>query len=59
MMDNVTETEFQYGELVYMERQAKASFSWWKRELEGLIGRTLEPTEATTMYDMISGRLGV
>lgn len=50
------DTEYQYGELVYLDKPG-ANYASWKRETEGLIGRTLEPTEATNMYDMISGRI--
>lgn len=49
------DTEFQYGELVAQERGA-SSFGWWKRETEGLIGRTLDPVEAVTMFDMVTRR---
>jgi hypothetical protein len=31
---------------------ARNSFGFFKRTLEGIIGRTLEPTEAQNLYDL-------
>lgn len=49
--------EIELGEAVYddlAESMEPISFGNWKRSTEALIGRTLEPIEATAMWDLIS-----
>lgn len=38
--------------MMVIEESPADSFGYFKRETEGLIGRTLEPTEAQTLYEM-------
>lgn len=47
--------EFQWAEMCYQEMGTKG-YGWWKRETEGLIGRTLDPSEANALYGMVSRR---
>lgn len=46
------------AELVLEECRASGavSFGDWKRRTEWVIGREMDPVEATNMFDMIGGR---
>lgn len=48
--------EYQYGEMILLDEPA-INYAKWKRELEGVVGHTIDATSATTMYDQITGRV--
>ena len=50
------EQDIEWAELVYQTMPQPFSFGFWKRETESIINRQLEPTEATSLWDMITGR---
>lgn len=48
-----------WAEMVYdemAESMKPISFGNWKREVEQYTGEPLEPIEATTLFDFVSGR---
>lgn len=52
--------EMELAQLVYddmAESMEPISFGNFKRTTEGLIGRDLQPIEATTTFDLVSGRI--
>jgi hypothetical protein len=43
--------------MTVLEEDKAASFGYFKRELEAVLGRTLEPIEAQTFYEMAAKEL--
>jgi hypothetical protein len=54
----MTYVEMEWGTLVLEQPEGRTSFGWWKRNTEDLIGRVMDPVEATQSYDALGGRHG-
>ena len=52
----ISSHDIEWATVVLEDMDDPVSFGDWKRRTEELIGRQMEPTEATAIFDLIGGR---